>query len=57
MEDADYLVEVDSGEALLVGWVDRLEEALLFWVTFADPEGSAHSLVPALAVGLLELSY
>lgn len=57
MEDADYLVEVDCGETLLVGWVDRLKEALLFRVAFADPEGPAHSFVPALAVGLLELSY
>lgn len=57
MEDANYLVEVDCGETLLVGWVDRLQEALLFRVAFADSKGSTHSFVPALAVGLLELSY
>ena len=56
MEDADYLVEVDCGEAFLVGWVYRLQEALLFGVAFADPEGLAHCFVSALAIGLLELS-
>lgn len=55
MEDADYLVEVDCSKALLVGWIDRLQEALLFRVAFADPKRPAHSFVPALAVGLLEL--
>ena len=50
MEDAYDLVEVDCGEALLVGRVYRLQEALLFGVAFADPEGPAHSFVPALAI-------
>lgn len=57
MEDADYLVEVDCSKAFLVGWVDRLQEALLFWVTFADSEGSTHSYMSAFAARFLQLTH